>query len=317
MLLLASLALLLAPAAAGAQSGGAMAPDGGGTSAEQPIAESKPTTVKRPARGRAQPVASRFAVFPRTIRPGTGPIRFTYRIDGRATIVRVRIELVPDGKRRAAARLQLGDQRTGRVLVYDWAPRASALPSGRYTVRLHAVDRAGRVLRRAAASSGRQRVEVLSPPPPPSGGPGVFPLRGTWSFGGADARFGASRSGHSHQGQDLVAAEGTPVVSPQAGYVFWRAYQANGAGHYLVVRADDGRDYVFMHLRDGSLLVAKDLRVTAGQPLAQVGNTGRSDGAHLHFEIWPDGWYASSASKPIDPLPDLLAWAGMTAPPAG
>ena len=32
--------------------------------------------------------------------------------------------------------------------------------------------------------------------------------------------------------------------------------------------------------------------------------------AHLHFEIWPDGWYATADSHPIDPLPDLLAWAG-------
>jgi murein DD-endopeptidase MepM/ murein hydrolase activator NlpD len=136
----------------------------------------------------------------------------------------------------------------------------------------------------------------------------VFPVRGTYSLGGADARFGAVRTGHIHQGQDIIAAQGTPVVAPRAGVISWRAYQAGGAGNYLVLHGHDGRDYVFMHLADGSTLVSEEQAVTAGQQLAAVGNTGRSDGPHLHFEIWPDGWY-KDGSKPIDPLADLLAWA--------
>jgi murein DD-endopeptidase MepM/ murein hydrolase activator NlpD len=139
---------------------------------------------------------------------------------------------------------------------------------------------------------------------------GIFPVQGAYSFGGDGARFGAGRTGHVHQGQDVVAAEGTPVVTPVAGIVHWRAYQAGGAGYYVVIRGDDGRDYAFMHFQAGSTLVAKGQRVAAGQRLASVGNTGDSQGAHLHFEIWPDGWYASADSHPIDPLPDLLAWAG-------
>ena len=138
---------------------------------------------------------------------------------------------------------------------------------------------------------------------------GTFPVQGAYSLGGDGARFGAGRTGHVHQGQDIVAAEGTPVVTPVAGIVHWKAYQASGAGHYVVVRGDDGRDYAFMHFQAGSVVVDKGQRVAAGQKLANVGNTGDSHGAHLHFEIWPDGWYASAGSRPIDPLPDLLAWA--------
>ena len=64
-----------------------------------------------------------------------------------------------------------------------------------------------------------------------------------------------------------------------------------------------------MHLREGSLLVAQGQPVAPGQAIGQVGQTGDATAPHLHFEIWPDGWYATKKSKPIDPLPDLLAWA--------
>jgi murein DD-endopeptidase MepM/ murein hydrolase activator NlpD len=125
---------------------------------------------------------------------------------------------------------------------------------------------------------------------------------------GAGLRFGAARTGHAHQGQDVLAAEGTPLVSPVAGTVSVRAYQAKGAGHYLVIHETSGRDLVFMHLREGSVVVTKGQAVAAGQRIAEVGSTGVSEGPHLHFEIWPGGWWVDG-SRPIDPLPQLLAWA--------
>lgn len=140
--------------------------------------------------------------------------------------------------------------------------------------------------------------------------PGVFPVRGPWSFGGPDARFGAGRAGHVHQGQDVVAASGEPVLAPLAGTITWKADQPAGAGYYLVEHGSDGRDYVFMHLLKGSLLVATGDAVRAGEQIAQVGATGDASGPHLHFEIWVGGWQASGG-KPIDPLPQLERWAGL------
>jgi len=166
----------------------------------------------------------------------------------------------------------------------------------------------------------RRKVAARRPAPPKPAAPaqvptvaGIFPVQGPFSFGGDDARFGAGRPGHIHQGQDVVAASGTSLVAPVAGTVTWKANQPGGAGIYLVVRgsgSSDARDYVFMHIKRGTVLVAPGDAVSAGQQLAQVGATGTASGPHLHFEIWLGGWYARGG-MPFDPLPQLQRWAGL------
>ena len=245
--------------------------------------------------------AAVFQLSPSAIAPGA-PLTVRYQILARVKRVRVRLDLLPEGQTAPAATRRLGRKRTGRQYSARWRPQ---LAPGRYTARLRAstLKRDGR-----AHTSSTSLIEIEAPAVTAT--PGVFPVQGTYSFGGDDARFGAKRSGHIHQGQDITAAAGTPVVAPRTGFISWRAYQAEGAGFYLVLHADDERDYVFMHLKNGTLLVDKGDGVTAGQPIAAVGTSGASSGPHLHFEIWPDGWYSTKQSKPIDPLPDLLAWAG-------
>jgi murein DD-endopeptidase MepM/ murein hydrolase activator NlpD len=133
-----------------------------------------------------------------------------------------------------------------------------------------------------------------------------FPIAGPFDWGNRDSRFGARRRGHRHQGQDLDAASGTPVVAPYRGTVAFVGYQAKGAGRYIVIHGAD-YDYVFMHLLNGSVLVDEGDRVRTGEPIAAVGSTGESTGPHLHFELWVGGWY--QGGRPIDPLPLLQAWA--------
>jgi murein DD-endopeptidase MepM/ murein hydrolase activator NlpD len=134
-----------------------------------------------------------------------------------------------------------------------------------------------------------------------------FPIAGPFDWGGADARFGARRRGHRHQGHDLAAASGTPVVAPYGGVVEVVGYQRRGAGHYVVVDGDaEDYDYVFMHLRRGSTLVRAGQLLRTGQEVGAVGSSGGSSGPHLHFEIWVGGWYAGG--HPIDPLALLQAW---------
>jgi murein DD-endopeptidase MepM/ murein hydrolase activator NlpD len=136
-----------------------------------------------------------------------------------------------------------------------------------------------------------------------------FPIAGAFSWGALDGRFGARRKGHRHQGQDLPAASGTPVVAPYRGVVAAVQYQARGAGHYVVVHSAD-YDYVFMHLLGGSTLVRVGQRVRTGERIASVGSSGESTGPHLHFELWVGGWFAGG--DPIDPLPLLQEWSGVS-----
>jgi murein DD-endopeptidase MepM/ murein hydrolase activator NlpD len=134
----------------------------------------------------------------------------------------------------------------------------------------------------------------------------VFPIPGPHDYGGSQARFGASRSGHSHQGQDVFAACGERLLSAQAGNVKAAGYQGSGAGHYLVVTGVDGVDYVYMHLATKSW-ATRGAWVYAGTQIGKVGQSGNASGCHLHFELWtPPGWYSGGAAN--DPLPSLLYW---------
>ncbi len=128
----------------------------------------------------------------------------------------------------------------------------------------------------------------------------IFPVRGRHSYGDG---FGAGRG---HQGVDVFARCGTPLVAARGGTVKIEKFHGR-AGHYVVIdEAQSGVDSVYMHLRE-SALVAKGDRVRTGDPIGFVGDTGRASGCHLHFEEWSaPGWY--TGGKPFDPLPDLKAW---------
>ena len=112
---------------------------------------------------------------------------------------------------------------------------------------------------------------------------------------------GASNGGSGRQGQDLSANSGTPIVAPYAGTISWVNYQAGGAGYYVVLDANDGRDYVFMHMLKGSVNVKQGDVVPTGKLLGRVGSTGSSSGPHLHFEVWTGGPW-QFGGKPVDPL---------------
>jgi len=133
-----------------------------------------------------------------------------------------------------------------------------------------------------------------------------FPIPGPHNYGSAGSRFGSARSGHSHQGQDVFAACGTPLIAARGGIVKYKGFQSS-AGNYVVIDgAGVKQDHVYMHLK-GPARVSKGQSVTTGQRLGKVGDTGNASGCHLHFEIWVGkGWY--SGGRPIDPYSTLKYW---------
>lgn len=135
----------------------------------------------------------------------------------------------------------------------------------------------------------------------------AFPVPGTHNYGGAGSRFGAPRPGHTHQGQDVAAACGEKLYVVETGVVSVNAYQASGAGYYVVLHGNlTGTDSVYMHLKTASWAPA-GTPVSAGQQIGKVGDTGASQGCHLHFERWTaPGWYLGGAA--YDPLPELQYW---------
>jgi murein DD-endopeptidase MepM/ murein hydrolase activator NlpD len=278
--------------------------------------------VPAPAR---RPVVSQLLVSPRTLVAGDPLPRLSFRVrQPGIEQVQARIVVLRQPRNVPVARIALGWVKTGRPITARW-PAGVTLPAGRYVVRLHARDSRGHNLQRTARVPGRTRIvvhgrhrvapvtappqaAVLPGPAPSPGGRGVFPVAGAFAFGAADGRFGAGRPGHIHEGQDILAATGTPVVAPYGGTISSTSYQAGGAGEYVVLDAADGRDYFFAHCVRGSTIVAEGAAVAAGAPLCQVGSTGSATGPHLHFEIWIVGWRVPGG-YPIDPLPELRAWA--------
>jgi biotin carboxyl carrier protein len=275
-----------------------------------------------------RPVVNQLVV-PRTA-PAGRPPRVSLRIDepGVSTVA-ASVTVTDLATRSRVLVVSLGWVPTGRTVNVRW-PRGASLRAGSYHVSVSAHDqRSGTLLRRAHAS-GVASLTVAPPvaplprPSAPAPSPAVleegvptpaqsaasgavFPVSGAHSFGGPENRFGAPRTNHIHQGQDVLTAEGTPILAPVSGTILTTSYQAGGAGYYAVEHTAVF-DFLFAHCQAGSLAVAAGQSVSAGQVLCSAGQTGDATTPHLHFEMWVGGWRASAASHPIDPLPYLEAW---------
>ncbi|MEO1336345.1 MAG: peptidoglycan DD-metalloendopeptidase family protein, partial [Myxococcota bacterium] len=122
----------------------------------------------------------------------------------------------------------------------------------------------------------------------------AVPLNGeiTSHFG----RKPSKKNGRSqnHRGVDIKAAEGTPIVAPAVGWVAEIGRNLKGYGNLLTIKHAGGFVTRYAHLSAFDVKVGD--RVWPGDTIARVGNTGRSTGPHLHFEVMRDGEYVDPAA---------------------
>ncbi|MGH3265655.1 MAG: M23 family metallopeptidase, partial [Trebonia sp.] len=116
------------------------------------------------------------------------------------------------------------------------------------------------------------------------------------SAGRLSSPFG-KRWGRMHNGIDLAAGYGAPIVAAAAGTVVY-AGPESGYGRIIKIAEPDGTQTWYGHME--KCLVKAGDRVKAGQKIALVGAAGDATGPHLHFEV-------HVAGSPVDPIPFLAA----------
>lgn len=115
-------------------------------------------------------------------------------------------------------------------------------------------------------------------------------FRVTSRYGWRDIGFGPEH----HDGIDLACATGDPIYAVQGGTVSRSTFMAGGYGNYVYIEHENGMRTVYAHLTQRMTDVG-DV-VNAGQQIGTCGNTGRSFGSHLHFEVQLNG-------TRVDPYP--------------
>jgi murein DD-endopeptidase MepM/ murein hydrolase activator NlpD len=136
-----------------------------------------------------------------------------------------------------------------------------------------------------------------APNPTPAAARSNAPLRWPVAAPRLTSAFG-TRWGKNHEGIDMAAPIGTPVLAAATGDVIYAGDHVRGYGNMVVVKHSDNLVTVYAH--NSLMLVRTGDRVTVGQEIARVGDTGRSTAPHLHFEV-------RRGEVPQDPMPFLPA----------
>jgi murein DD-endopeptidase MepM/ murein hydrolase activator NlpD len=115
------------------------------------------------------------------------------------------------------------------------------------------------------------------------------------------------RATRPHKGIDLAAQRGVPVMASTDGVVIYTGKDFNGFGKMIMIETvGENTGYATLYAHLDKIVVYDGQKVAQGEVIGALGNTGRSSGPHLHFEI------RKSDGIPIDPLPYLPAGKDLT-----
>lgn len=148
-------------------------------------------------------------------------------------------------------------------------------------------------------SSGEfsQQISALSPTPV-----ATFPIPVLFGVGTKDIspNFGDPRPHRTHEGEDIMAVKGTPVISPTDAVVTLTNYDTGG-GNSVYTANPGGEVFAYYHLDKVGENIVRGAVLQRGSLIGYVGNTGDAAGgpAHLHFEVH------NPAGTPTDPFPRL------------
>jgi murein DD-endopeptidase MepM/ murein hydrolase activator NlpD len=159
--------------------------------------------------------------------------------------------------------------------LYSLARKAGVTPE--------ALSRANGIGDPTALAIGRELV-VPAPQPPAQAGASSSPHPGRllWPVRGVIYSPYGPRGSEHHDGLDLAAPEGTPIVAADEGTVLFVGEQ-RGYGRLILVAHKGDLVTVYAHNREN--LVKSGEKVARGQQLATVGTSGRASGPHVHFEV--------------------------------
>lgn len=138
------------------------------------------------------------------------------------------------------------------------------------------------------ATPSLKRLEELLGPPPTTHREAVWPVAGQSRI---SSYFGVRRHPidgvrRAHQGLDIAAISGTPIVSIGPGTVVFAGWRS-GYGRTIDIEHADGWTTRYAHAK--RITVKKGQLVLPGQMIGHVGRSGHATGAHLHFELWRQG----------------------------
>ena len=136
---------------------------------------------------------------------------------------------------------------------------------------------------------------VAEPSPTPEHPSAAISITNPLPGGVLTSPFGP-RWGSTHRGIDLAAEEGSPILSAAAGVVSFSSYDGPGYGNLVEVDHGKGVKTRYAHCLE-PLPKREGEAVQAGEMIARVGNTGRSTGPHLHFEV-----RRGADEEAVDPL---------------